>query len=406
MYQCQFCESAKVEEILFLGFLPPVNVMPHQSDPATISENFSLPLCFCTNCKLTQIGTRLDKTLVFPRAYPYLSGVTQSLVENFTSQAISVNEFLGLKKSDLVIDIGSNDGSLLKQYQSMSNVLGIEPTVAAEVAVSNGVPTINEFFTKTVASKIIDNYGRARVITACNVFAHIDGLDELMSSIKCLMLEDGIFVSESHYLLSLIGTLQFDTIYHEHLRYYTVTFLESLFNEYDLEIFNVESIDSHGGSIRVWACNKGIFKTRGSVDEFKKRELELEVLELNGLRKFAKDVQIWRQEFRKLVSTLRLEGAVISGIGAPSRASTLLTFAGLTEFDVENVAEVNNSAKIGRFIPGTRIPVLQEEDVLAQNPSHLLILSWHLKNSIISKLKNHGYKGKFIVPLPRPEVIE
>lgn len=405
-YKCQFCESTRIEEILFLGYLPPVNVMSEQAKPDEVSENYSLPFCFCIDCKLTQIGTKLEKTIVFPKSYPYLSGVTQSLVRNFYSQSQSVNKLLRLNKSDLVIDIGSNDGSLLEKYQEFSRVLGIEPTIAADSALRKGIPTINSFFTETVVDQILKDYGKARVITACNVFAHIDGLDELMLNIKRLISDKGIFVSESHYLLSLVDTLQFDTIYHEHLRYYTISFLESLFNEYEMEIFDVEKIDSHGGSVRVWACNKGTFEVKESVISAKSIEASSGVLELDGLRQFAGKVIHWRHEFRRLVSSLKLEGATISGIGAPSRASTLIAFSGLTELDLDNVAEVKNSAKIGRVMPGTRIPVIQENLVLSQNPSHLLLLSWHLKDSIIWNLRKAGYTGKFIVPLPQPHIID
>ena len=404
MFICQFCKSDQVKEVLYLGSLPPVNDMPKIDSSVKATNTFPVSLCFCSICTLTQIGITLDKEIVFPHSYPYLSGVTKSLVNNFKDQAIKVNELINLNQKDLVVDIGSNDGSLLKHYRNHCRILGIEPTKAAESAIEEGIDTINQYFTSSVVEEIISNHGKAKVVTACNVFAHISGLDELMFNISELLLEDGIFVSESHYLLSLVESLQFDTIYHEHLRYYSLTFLEKLFEKYGFKIFNVEKIDSHGGSIRVWSSRSLSYGKKSSVKEMIGEEQKHGIVKIIGLEHFSSKVIAWRQEFRRVITELKLDGARISGVGAPSRASTLIAFAGLTELDLDAVAEVEGSAKIGHYMPGTRIPVEIESEVLSKEPTHLLILSWHLKDSIMSNLRSKGFKGKFIIPLPNPHV--
>ena len=354
---------------------------------------------------MTQIGVSLNREIVFPRTYPYLSGMTKSLLENFTLQAEQVNSYLNLKKEDLVLDIGSNDGSLLKNYSNFSRVIGIEPTQAADVAIALDIPTLNMYFDVDSVRIIKEKHGRARLVTACNVFAHIDDITTLLSNIHEVMTEDGVFVSESHYLLDLVNTLQFDTIYHEHLRYYTVTFLREMFKANGFEIFRVDRTPTHGGSIRVWACKNGQHQILDSVQNFLSMEKISKITDLDTLKKFAEDVILWRNSFRALLADLISSGAKVGALGSPSRASTLLAFAGVTELDLYGVGEVSQSSKIGRNIPGTRIPVVTESELLSSNPTHLLILSWHIKDPIMQSLRKMGFEGSFIVPLPIPQVV-
>jgi hypothetical protein len=406
VYQCQYCPNTDIQEILYLGALPPVNDMELTDELQKKVNCFPLPFCHCDLCGLTQIGITLEREVVFPNNYPYLSGMTKSLLENFASQADEINNYLQLKKDDLVIDIGSNDGSLIQNYMQWSRVLGIEPTNAADVAISREIPTLKMYFDAKSTDEINSFHGKARLVTACNVFAHISDIPGLLKNIDKILTIDGIFVSESHYLVDLVGTLQFDTIYHEHLRYYTVTFLKKMFNEFGLDIFRVDSIVSHGGSIRVWACRQGKHVVSGSVEKFLKIESDAKIDNVEVLMKFSKDVISWRNEFRLMFSQLITSGAKIGGLGAPSRASTLITFSGLSEHDLFGIGEVSNSAKIGKNIPGTRIPVMTEAELLKGKPTHLLILSWHITDQIMSALRKKGYEGKFIIPLPLPKVVD
>lgn len=406
MYECQFCTNTDMTEVLSLGSLPPVNDMRETSKSQEIINLFPLPLCHCEQCGLTQLGVTLRREIVFPRTYPYLSGMTKSLLDNFTHQAEQVNNYLNLTQNDLVIDIGSNDGSLLKNYSKSSKVLGIEPTQAADIANLNNIETLNMYFDSAACAIINNKYGKARLVTACNVFAHIAEVPKLLQNVESILTEDGVFVSESHYLLDLVKTLQFDTIYHEHLRYYTVTFLNELFNSFEFEIFRVDPISSHGGSIRVWAGRRGIHSTTKSVTDFIELERNFEITKIKTLQDFAERVIAWRNNFRGFISTTLLNGAKIGAIGAPSRASTLITYSGLNEHDIIGVGEVTGSAKIGKNMPGTKIPVISESELLKLNPTHLLILSWHIKDPIMKSLRQSGFKGKFIVPLPHPIELE
>jgi len=402
--ECSYC-AAELKILLNLGSLPPVNVMDKVDEEFYGYQAFPLTWAICTGCGLVQILEELSGDSVFPESYPYLSGTTRILRENFKEQYIEVQTFLGLTDKDLVVDIGSNDGTLLSNYKSTSKVLGVEPTNAADVALSQEIPTLKKFFSSDVAQEISDQYGKAKVITACNVFAHIPNLSELMRGIKNLLADDGVFVSESHYLFSLIETLQFDTIYHEHLRYYSVEFLNRLFDDFGLEIIKVSRIPTHGGSIRVWAAKKGEFPIQTSVKVALSSELEKLGEDANHLEVFVKDLLFWRQKFRELISGLAIAGHSIAAIGAPSRASTLISFTGLTHLDIIAVGEISGSHKIGRFMPGTSIPIIDEQLILEKNPDYLLMLSWHIAEELIPKIREKGFKGRFIVPLPESVIV-
>jgi SAM-dependent methyltransferase len=353
-----------------------------------------------------QIGERLKKETVFPNSYPYLSGMTKSLVDNFKEQAQQAIKKLHLGQSDLVIDIGSNDGSLLKQYSDSTKVLGIEPTQAAVIANSSNIPTLNQYFDQDAVIKIINEFGRATLVTACNVFAHIDDMNHLVENVKGILKSGGVFISESHYLLELLKTKQFDTIYHEHLRYYSFHFLQKYLKTNGFNVFHVQEISSHGGSIRVWAELGTTLPIESSVSKQIQKELDYQLNEKTTLELFAADIIRWRFKFREVMASLSLSGAKIAGIGAPSRASTLINYCGITVQDLIAIAELKGSSKIGTFMPGTSIPVLEESEVMELEPTHLLLLSWHLKDSIIKSLRKSGFKGNFIVPLPEPVVYE
>jgi 2-polyprenyl-3-methyl-5-hydroxy-6-metoxy-1,4-benzoquinol methylase len=400
MDKCSYCFEP-TDEILDLGFLPPVNVMDKVSENIQVNTSYPLRLTFCKNCFLTQIGDEIDESLVFPESYPYLSGTTRILRENFTEQFNELINFKPAKPNQLVIDIGSNDGTLLSNYKNDFTVLGVEPTGAAKVAIANNIRTIQKFFNIETAKEIQNSFGKAQVVTACNVFAHIPNLRELMRGIDLILEEDGIFITESHYLTQLLETLQFDTIYHEHLRYYTGSFLSKLFKDFGFEIIRIKKIPTHGGSIRVWAARSGKYDVDKVVDKFLANEKNSQFFGINGHKKFAVDVLDWRQKFRKLIAEFRMSNKSIYGIGAPSRASTLVAFSGLEKSDLYGVGEIHGSHKIGRYMPGTRIPVISEEEVLSKKPDYLLMLSWHIAEELIPKLKASGYSGKFIVPLPR-----
>lgn len=404
--KCQACKSIDTRVTLSLGRVVPVNLMEDINKSSSSDTRFSLDLVFCRNCQLVQIESELPKEVVFPSHYPYVSGSTQILVDNFKEQAMLAMQILEIKSDDVVVDIGSNDGSLLLQYFDKCKVIGIEPTNAANIANLKNITTFQEYFTIDSAVKLNNLYStKIKLVTACNVFAHIPNLENLIEGIKKLIQEKGVFLSESHYLFSLIESLQFDTIYHEHLRYYSATFLVEYFKKHNLQVFRIDKIITHGGSIRVWVSNPGNFKVQDSVAKILMEEAPYYENFEKYLEDFAQRVYFWRHSFRKLISGLRQSGKKISGLGAPSRSSTLLSFAGMSESDISEIGEVLASSKIGKYMPGTGIKIVTEDEMLSNSPDIILILAWHIKDELIKVLKNKYFAGQVLIPLPQPELL-
>lgn len=404
--RCQICSSDDLESLLFLGYVPPVNTMPVVGGRATEEPFFPLELLRCGECTLVQIGHEVSSEVLFPYSYPYLSGTTRILRENFANLEREATRIVGLREGDLIIDIGSNDGTLLSNFlEAGYRVLGIEPSRAGEVARGRGIETLTTYFVHETARNVGAKYGDARLITAANVFAHIGGVHDVVEGITHLLAEDGVFVSESHYLVDLVETLQYDTIYHEHLRYYSLASLEALFAEHGLEVLHVTRIPTHGGSIRVYAAKAGTRIPDASVAQIRALEIERGITDGSALVAFKERVLASKMGLLHLLADLKQNGSRIVGIGAPSRASTLVSYVGLDDGVLDAVLEVSSSHKLDKYMPGTRIPVVDEKLLYDDQPDYALLLSWHIADELAANLRKGGYRGSFIVPLPEPRVI-
>ena len=402
---CQVCSSRELRTVLFLGFLPPVNTMsPLDSRPAE-QPSYPAELLYCPRCGLVQLGLVVDPGVIFPPDYAYTSGTTRILRENFAQLYQEVQERFPLEAQHLVVDIGSNDGTLLANFLAGGHrVLGIEPTGAHKLAQEKGITCLNRFFDRQAAAQVVNQYGQARLVTATNVFAHMEGIHQVVEGILDMLAPDGLFVSESHYLLSLLETLQYDTIYHEHLRYYSLRALRYLLEAHGLEIVHARPIPTHGGSIRVYAARRGTYPVSSMVEEMLRRE-EQEIT-WERLREFRSQVAESKLALMALLHELRSQGARVYGIGAPSRATTLVNYVGLDDAILERILEIPGSHKIGRYLPGTLIPVVDESCLFQDQPDYALLLSWHIARELMPKLRDKGYEGRFIIPLSQPRVVE
>jgi len=403
--RCQVCDNANLKSCLFLGYLPPVNQMrpigerPHEQ-PAYPAE-----LLYCPNCQLVQLGLVVDPQILFPPEYPYTSGTTRILRENFAELYRECQTLLPLGPTDLVVDIGSNDGTLLSNFRNGGHrVLGIEPSQMGNLANERGIPTAIAFFNRQTAAEVLSRHGRAKVITATNVFAHIENIHDIVESILLLLEENGAFISESHYLLSLLQTLQYDTIYHEHLRYYSLHSLRYLLEMHGLEVFHAKRIPTHGGSMRVYAARKGRFPVRPTVRQMLQEE-EAYGVNIERLEEFARRVTWSKLQLYRLLADIKERGKRIYGIGAPSRASTLISYVGLDSGIIDRVLEVTGSHKNGKYMPGTLIPVVEESCLFSDQPEYALLFSWHIADELMPKLQQKGFRGRFIVPLPEPRIV-
>ena len=403
---CQVCGNSELQSVLFIGYLPPVNRMRPIGSLPDSEPWFPAEMLYCGRCHLVQLGYAVEPSILFPPEYPYTSGTTRILRENFAELYGEVRDRIGLSSEDLIVDIGSNDGTLLTNFaQGGHRVVGVEPSLTAKIAQDRGIPTLMTFFDEEAVRQIKNEYGQAKIVTATNVFAHIHNVHQVVDYIKELVGEQGVFISESHYLLDLIDTLQYDTIYHEHLRYYSLTSLKYLLENHGFRIFYVKRIPTHGGSIRVYASKSDKYHADPSVGQILQEEMTAGYATDSWIDDFRSRVIRSKLELYELLARLKKDGASIYGIGAPSRASTLINYIGLDDGLLDCVLEIRGSQKIGKYIPGTTIPVLDESKLYTDQPQFVLLLSWHIATELCRNLKVRGYKGDFIVPLPQPRVV-
>ena len=401
---CQICDNDQLEPIIFLGYLPPVNKLHKIGEKPSGEPSYPAQLLLCKKCNLAQLGLIVDPKILFPKEYPYTSSTTKILRENFAELYQECKTIINLKKEDLIVDIGSNDGNLLSNFKDNHKVLGITPEEIGKIAIQRGIPTILDYFNEDTVKKIKKEYGNANVITATNVFAHIEDINEITRQILELLADDGVFISESHYLLPLIETLQYDTIYHEHLRYYSLHSLRYLLGMHGLEIIHAKQIPTHGGSIRVYAARKGKYPIKNTINKLLEKE-KTTILKKENLLEFKNRVVISKLKLHSLLLNIKNKNERIYGISEPSRASTLINYVGLVDGIIDYVMEVTGSHKIGRYVPGTLIPIVEETKLYEDQPEYVLLFSWHIADELIPKIRQKGYKGKFIVPLPKPKIV-
>ena len=401
--KCQVSGKKDLKKIISLGFLPPVNKLQKIGSEKSEEIFFPADLMYSKSSKLIQLSTIVDKNILFPKEYPYTSSSTKILRENFKELYKECSTLINLKSKDLIIDIGSNDGNLLSNFKKHHKVLGVTPENIGKEGIKKGINTLIKYFDKKTSYYILKKFGKAKVITATNVFAHIENVKDLMQNILRVLKKDGVFITESHYVVPLMKELQYDTIYHEHLRYYSLLSLKYLFEKYNLSIFHAKKIPTHGGSIRVYAARKGNFKTKNSVKKIINSEKNF--FNKKNFNIFKNNVVKSKLQLYKLLKNITEKKQKIYGIGAPSRASTLIHYLGLTEEIIKYVCEIDGSHKIGNYMPGTSIPIVSEKIIYKDKPEYAILLSWHISTELIRNLRKKGFRGRFIIPLPKPRVV-
>jgi hypothetical protein len=405
--KCQLCGSSKLSLIIDLGHTPPCDSLLTKEQLDESEKHYPLRLFKCDDCDLVQIDYVVDPKIVFHNEYPYLGGITKTLANNLKNGAKKFVKDLNLPKNGLAVDLGSNDGTFLKGFKEEGlSVLGVEPTDIAKIANSNGVNSIQEFFTEKVAKEIVKKHGKASILTAANMFAHVAALGDLMRGAEVLLEDGSYFITESHYLLDIQETLQFDSIYHEHLKSYSLKDLIFLFDSYDFTLVDAERIPNYGGSIRGYA-QKGKNRNRSQrLQKLLLNEQEANLYNIKTWNEFNKKVFKARSDCKYLISTILNEGKTICGIGCPGRSSTLLSFYGLTSNEIPYIAEQPTCLKVGLYCAGQHIPVLDEEKMFDEQPDYALMLSWHYSEQIIENLRKKGLKSKIIIPLPNVRIID
>jgi hypothetical protein len=404
---CQICASLRLELVLDLGHHPPCDSLLSKSQLQERETTYPLRFLRCRECGLAQIDYVVAPQELFYPAYPYRSGITESLRKNLMGIAEVFIGELHPPAGSLAVDLGSNDGTTLEGFKAAGmRVLGVEPTDIARIAVAHGIPTLQKFFTEQVAREIVAAHGRASIVTANNMFAHVANLAGLINGVAALLDDEGVFLSESHYLIDLLETTQYDSIYHEHLRYYSLHTLVRLLASYDFTVIDAERIPNYGGSIRVYA-QKGRGRTpRPRLQELLASERRFLNDESRVYGEFVARTERSKRDLLSLLLEIRGRGERVVGIGCPGRCSTLLNYCGIGPDLMPYIAEQASSLKVGMHLPGRHIPVVDEQVMFDEQPEYAVMLSWHYHQPIVAKLRQRGLRAKIILPLPDVRILD
>ena len=392
---------------LSLAPTPPANDFRSKDAFTSIQEAFPLELRLCDACGHVQLAHVVDPESLFTD-YVYVSGTSSSFVSHFKSYAGAAWQSAGADNGDLVVDIGSNDGTLLKAFKTLgASVRGIDPArKIAQAATEAGIPTQCAFFSLDIAKSIRHEIGQARIITANNVCAHIDDLQSVVAAVSLLLADDGVFAFEVSYLLDVLGKTLFDTIYHEHLDYHAITPLIPFFKQHGLTVFNAERVSSHGGSIRVFTAPKdsGRKPTR-ALQELLEAEETAQLFSLDTYHRFEEKISRAGRQLRKTIAESRKAGRKMAGYGAPAKATTLMHQFGLGRNDMAYIVD-DSPWKQGLYSPGINVPIVPASHLTSHPVDDLLVLAWNFAEPIIEN--NRAFLdagGRFIIPLPKLQVV-
>ena len=398
---CQICNSDKLQLVLDLGHQPLCDTLLTKEMLNQPEKTYPLRMVWCENCTGVQLDYCVDGKEVYHPDYPYRSGITKELAQYQESIALSLIEKYKLTDEDLVIDIGSNDGTLLKGFQKEGiKVLGVEPTNIAKIANDAGIETVQAFFDIKTSEEIKKQHGEASVIVTTNTFAHMQTIGEFIMGAYNLLKEDGVLISETHYLLDVLKGGQFDTIYHEHLRTYSLTSLVALFDQYDFTVTDVERGDRYGGNIRVYVTKGKNKPVNAEVGKLLELEKEFGLGKIETYTKFADRVKKARLEFMEFLIKTNKDDQSIVGNSCPGRCSTLLNYYGVDSELLPYLAEQPTSLKLNMYLPGKHIPVVNNQRLIDEQPDYVVLLAWHYAKPIAQQLKDRGLKSDFIIPLP------
>jgi SAM-dependent methyltransferase len=404
---CRLCEGFDLSLVFSLEPTPPANAFVSEDQKDIQQERFPLDVFFCEDCAHVQLLDVVDPRVLFEN-YVYVSGTSPVFVKHFEDYACDVITRFSPSSDNLVLDIGSNDGTLLRFFQEAGySVLGIDPAKdIAAIATAAGIETHEGFFTQDLASTIRSERGAAAVITANNVFAHIDDLKGVTTGVRDLLDSEGVFVFEVSYLVDVYEGTLFDMMYHEHLAYHSVKPLIHFFEANGMEMIEALRVDSHGGSLRGVVQLEGGPKAIGaSVGRAVAIEENLGLDKAETLRTLARNIDSVKRELGDILRNLKAEGKSIAGFGAPAKATTLMYHFGIGPDLIDFIVD-DSPLKQGLYTPGMHIPVLGSDAIAARKPDALVILAWNFARPIITKHESfRAAGGQFIVPLPKVEII-
>jgi SAM-dependent methyltransferase len=403
---CRFCRAALSHVVVDLGSSPPANrlIAPDEPDPP------SFPLCVyvCERCHLVQLPQYQSPAEIFSD-YPYLSSYSSSWIEHLRAYAEMARERFALGPKSFVIEIASNDGALLKHFvDSEVPALGIEPAAnVAAIALAAGVPTRSGFFGAGFATRLAAEGKRADLLVANNVLAHVPDINDFVEGLKVILKPGGVATLEFPHLLRLIDRTEFDTIYHEHFSYLSLSCAQAIFTNHGLTIFDVDELATHGGSLRLYAA---LAESNPAISPACSRIVaEENAAGLNGTQAyadFAGRVRAARESFVDFLKEAAADGKSVAGYGAPAKAATLLNYCGIGTELVPYTVD-RNPHKQGKLIPGARVPIFLPERIMHTKPDYVVIFPWNIRDEVVAQMSGiRAWGGQFVVPIPLTRIVE
>lgn len=391
--ECRVCGGG-LNHYLSLGLSPLANNL--NKEKTTENEMYPLDLNFCKQCYNSQLSVVVPPEKMFNN-YLYLSSTSEQFRTHFVNFATQLKSDLKLKKNSVLVDIGSNDGIFLDPVNKLGiTSIGVEPAKnVAKIANSNGLKTFTEYFSNKTVNKIIKKYGKADVVTAFNVFAHSDGLKNILDNVTRLLKKDGEFIFEVQYLLRTIKDLTFDNIYHEHVNYWCLLSIIHFFEESEMKVYKVEEVDTHGGSLRIYATMDKNKRSHKSLKQYIQLENKNKLNKIETYYKFAEDVEKIKFNSLKKIENILSDNKKIIGYGAPAKATTILNFYGITSEYFEYTID-DSTLKQQKYIPGTGIKIVNVNNIDKDKYDYILVLAWNFYDSIVKANKAKFPKGKFL----------
>lgn len=400
--QCRVCESTDLASVLELGMQPLANSL--KSGFSQPENKFPLTLLFCAKCSLAQLRETIDKEILFKK-YLWVTGTSStacSFANNFYSNVLAAGN---PSKKDLIVEIASNDGTFLKPFRDSGyNAFGVEPAEnIAELANRNGVKTVHAFWNRETAGKIVEVHGNPKVIIARNVIPHVSDLHEVVDAFRFCLATDGTGVIEFHDAGIILDELHYDSIYHEHLCYFSIKTMGILLRQFGLEPFHLDYSPISGGGYIIYFSKKKRVPS-AAYSDFTEKENRRQVNHRSSWEKFAENCREHKTRSKEILKSF--VGKTIVGFGSSARSSTYLNFCGFTDADIRVIID-NNKLKQGLFSAGSSIPIVSMSEGLALKPDIIFVLAWNFLDEIIRLCKDHGYRGKFLVSFPRaPKILE